>query len=107
MLSTKDEEEKPDSCCAITWKRFWNFSKGPKPIRDFREPFAGIWRAQRMFSRRSSRHGTSRFHVYPAKLFISRPTALAATTTISSPCPTEDGASRLATFQEKESVRLC
>src|ERR1700733_2047800 len=107
MLSTKDEEEKPDFCCEITWRRFWNFSKGPKPIRDFREPFAGTWKVRRMYKRHSSRRETSRFRVSPAKRFTSQPMESAAITTTSSPCPMEDGESRLAMFPERESARPC
>src|ERR1700758_2038579 len=107
MLSTEAEEGKPDFCCAIMSRRFWTFSKGPKPIPDFREPFAGIWRAQKMFSRRSSRRETSRFHVYPAKLFISRPTESAATTMISFRCRMDVGALPSEMYPEKELAQPC
>jgi DNA-binding GntR family transcriptional regulator len=49
----------------------------------------------------------SRFRASPAKLFTSQPMESAAITTTSSPCPMEDGVSRLAMFPEKESVRPC
>src|SRR5580700_1561502 len=95
----KGEKEKPDSCCGITWRRFWNFSRNRNPILDFTnripgftELFAGTWRAPRTFNRHSFRHRPYRFHVFPARPSTSRLTALAATTTIFSPCRGAGGA---------------